>query len=113
MEDYTKKNLFMLFMLVIVPVVGFSAEQNFNLRVVDNSSTAGVLILVFEIVDGPLKGERLYFYAVSELYKAVFERYLKPTSRVIARIDPDITQNRIWPSQIISIDGKAIETLFR
>jgi hypothetical protein len=112
MEDCMKKGFSIVFILVITSVAVFSAEQNYNLKVINNDSTMGVLVLQFEIVDGPMRGEKIHFYAVSELYKAVFERYLKPTSRVIARFDID-EQFRLWPSQIISIDGKAIDTLFR
>jgi len=108
-----KKCLFVLFLLVLVSVAGFSAEQNFTLKVVDNQSSIGVLYIHFEVLDGSLKGEKFEFFAVSELYKAVFERYLKPSSIVVARFDPNTIDNRIWTSQIVSIDGKAIETLFR
>jgi len=107
-----KKSLFLVFIFVFTSVAVFSAEQNYNLKVIKNESTMGVLVLEFEIVDGSKRGEKVYFYAVSELYKSVFERYLKPTSKVIARFDID-EQSRIWPSQIISIDGKAIDTLFQ
>ena len=107
-----KRSLFLVFIMVSASVVVFSAEQNYNLKVIENDSTMGVLAIRFEIVDGPMRGERIQFFAVSELYKAVFERYLKPTSRVMARFDID-EQSRLWPSQIISIDGRAIDSLFR
>ena len=107
-----KKFMFLVFLLIFASVTAFSAEQNYNLKVIRNDSTMGVLALEFEIVDGPMRGEKVQFLAVSELYKSVFERYLKPTSRVVARFDID-EQSRIWPSQIISIDGKAIDTLFQ
>ena len=107
-----EKSLLLVFIFVFTSVAVFSAEQNYNLKVIKNESSMGVLLLEFEIVDGPEKGKNIYFYAVSELYKSVFERYLKPTSRVVARFDID-GQSRIWPSQIVSIDGKAIDTLFQ
>ena len=107
-----KKILFLMLLLVLMSSTGFATEQTFTLKINKNESTIGVLCIEFEIVEGPFKRDRIWLYAVSELYKAVFERYLKPISTITARFDID-GQERLWPSQIISIDGKSIESLFR
>jgi hypothetical protein len=80
----------------------------------------GLASYEFEIIDGPGKGESRVLYPTSELYKSVLERYIKPASRIVIRIDlealKDFDMSSSWKlplSSIVSIDGKSIETLFR
>jgi len=44
MENYMKKPLFFIFILVFASVAVFSTEQNYNLKVIKNDSTMGILV---------------------------------------------------------------------